>query len=107
MYGLKVFYKCNRTKTKYNRISSISLKVYMTDKNIEDKIFKYKMHLNPYDTNNPEISLFFPIYNNEEKPFKFKSNEDFKIHVDSFLTNMLSYTHVNDNKIDKLLEGLM
>lgn len=107
VYGLKVIYKCNRNKTKYDKISSISIKVFMTDKDIEDKLLKYKMHLNPLDKNNPKIDLFFPIYDNSLKLFTFKSQEDFKFNIDNFFTNMVSYTHENYNKIDKLLEGLL
>ena len=107
VYGLKVIYKCNRVKTKYNKISSISIKVFMTDKDIEDKITKYKMHLNPMDKNEPKIDLFFPIYSKDVKLFKYKSQEDFQYHVDNFYTNMLSYTYENENKIDKLLEELL
>lgn len=105
VYALKVIYKCNRTKTKYNKISSISLKVFMTDKNIDNKIFKYKMNLNPVV--NDKIDLFFPIYKDGVTIFKFKSQEDFEFHVDNFLTNMVLYTYENENKIDKLLEELV
>ena len=107
VYGLKVIYKCNRVKTKHNKISSISIKVFMTDKDIKDKITKYKMHLNPIDNNEPKIDLFFPIYSDSVKLFKYKSQEDFQFHVDNFYTNMVTYTYVNENKIDKLLEDLL